>query len=352
MTAVGILGVGTYLPPEVRGNDWWPADVVAGWAAARKDNAPPRPATKGQERVLRAMATHAADPFQGAVVRRVLAPELPAIEMEFAAAEDALARADVDRSEIDLLMTYTAVPDYLINNSACVLHQRLGLGRGCMPIQLEATAFSFLAQLQLAETWIASGRARHALVVQSAVLSRLIRPEVPYSPLFGDGASAVVVGPVGGRGMIRSIHRADTAHPFMLVASPPGRRWYDDGASSLHSLDLPGSQRVFLRIADEAREAVVAVLDGTGHRPEDVTFFASHQGTPWVRTVAQEHAGLQHARTVDVFPETASLFAANIPFVLRTAEDRGLLASGDVAVLFGGGTGVVFGATLLQWGRA
>ena len=352
MTAVGILGVGTHLPPHVRGNDWWPAEVVAGWRAARGSSTPPRPTTEGQALVLRAMAAQAADPFQGAVARRVLADDAHAIDMEVAAAEDALTRAGIDRSEIDLLMTYTAVPDYLINNSACVLHQRLGLGRGCMPLQLEATAFSFLAQLQLAETWIASGRARHALVVQSTVLSRLIRVEDPYSPLFGDGASAVVVGPVGShRGMLRSVHRADTTHPYMLVASPPGRRWYDDGRAALHSLDLPGAQRVFLRIADEAKEAVDAVLDGTGHGVDDVTFFASHQGTPWVRAVSQEHAGLLHARTVDVFPHTASLFAANLPFVLRAAEDQGLLASGDLAILFGGGTGVVFGATLLRWGR-
>src|SRR2546430_10307930 len=35
MKNVGILGVGSYLPPTVRQNDWWPADVVEGWKARR-----------------------------------------------------------------------------------------------------------------------------------------------------------------------------------------------------------------------------------------------------------------------------------------------------------------------------
>lgn len=359
MTAIGILGVGTYLPPDVRTNAWWPADVVAGWTAARAaaraatSAAPPPALTDGQALVRRAMGAHADDPFQGAVTRHVLPADGSVVDMEVAAAEAALARAGVDRRDVDLLLTYAAVPDYLINNAACVLHQRLGLGRGCLPLQLEATAFSFLAQLQLAEAWMARGAARYALLVQSAALSRIIQPADPYSPLFGDGAAAVVLGPVdAGRGVIKSIHRADTAHPFMLVASPPGRRWYDDGRAYLHSLDLPGAQQVFLAIADEAKEAVDAVLAGTGHRVDDVAFFASHQGTPWVRAVSQQHAGLQRARTVDVFPQTGSLFAANIPFVLHAAEARGQLAPGDLVILFGGGTGVVFGATLLRWGRA
>ena len=32
---VGILAVGSYLPPTIRGNDWWPADVVDGWMKQR-----------------------------------------------------------------------------------------------------------------------------------------------------------------------------------------------------------------------------------------------------------------------------------------------------------------------------
>lgn len=34
-TNVGILGLGVYLPPEVRRNDWWPEAHVARWMEAR-----------------------------------------------------------------------------------------------------------------------------------------------------------------------------------------------------------------------------------------------------------------------------------------------------------------------------
>jgi 3-oxoacyl-[acyl-carrier-protein] synthase-3 len=349
---VGIWGVGRHLPPQIRTNDWWPAATVARWTAARAAaGPPPAPTTEGTARVLRAMREQAVDPFQGARERRVLADDRTAVDMEVAAAEDALARAGVDRGEIDLLLTHTQVPEHLVNNSACVLHQRLGLGPRCLPLQLEATAYTFLAQLELAELYLASGRARRALLVQSCALSRILDRDDLYSPVFGDGATAVVVGPVAGdRGVIRHVHRAETRHPHMLVAGAPGGRWYD-GRSVLHSLDLPGARDVFLAIADQAKEVVGAVLDGTGLAAADVGFFASHQGTPWVRAVAQELAGLSHARTVDTFPTTGTLFACNLPLVLREAEDGGLVGGGDLVVLFGGGTGVVYGATLVRWGR-
>src|SRR5262249_38814305 len=65
---VGILGIGTYLPPEVRTNDWWRQHVVDAWMAQRRAAAPP-PApenpTPGMLRVMEAMAKQAFDPFQG-----------------------------------------------------------------------------------------------------------------------------------------------------------------------------------------------------------------------------------------------------------------------------------------------
>ncbi|HTJ44949.1 MAG TPA: 3-oxoacyl-[acyl-carrier-protein] synthase III C-terminal domain-containing protein [Kofleriaceae bacterium] len=352
MTRVGILGVGVHLPSEIRTNAWWPAETVERWTQVRKAAPPPpAPKTEGTARVLRAMREEAGDPFQGAVERRVLAADRTSTDMEAEAAEDALRRAGIDRGAIDLLLTHTQVPELLVNNSACVLHHRLGLGARCLPLQLEATAYSFLAQLEYAELAIAAGRATYALLVQSCAMSRLIDRDDLYSPVFGDGATAVVVGPVADpRGVLHGVHRSATEHPHMLVAGTKDGAWYD-GKSVLHSRDLPGARDVFLAIADQAKEVCDAVIEGAHVRREEIRFFASHQGTPWVRKVAQELAGLSHARSIDAFPYTGTLFASNIPLILRSAEDEGLVSPDDLVVLFGGGTGVVYGATLVRWGR-
>jgi 3-oxoacyl-[acyl-carrier-protein] synthase-3 len=301
-------------------------------------------------RVLAAMAAHAFDPFLGVIERRVMPDGMTAADMETNAAERAITNAQIDRSEIDVLFTHTAVPEYLLSNTACALHRRLNLAPDCFTMQADASGYSFMMQLTLAEQMIATGRARNALLVQSAASSRLIDPEDPDSPSFGDGAAAVVVGTVQHGGLLAAVHRTDGSHPRALVASMRGGRWYDEGRIVLHRADPSATARIFLETADRAEEVVSAALREAGYAPSDVDFFAVHQGTPWLRKVTQESTGLTRARFVDTFATTGYLFSASLPLVLETAQRQGLLTSGDLVVMHGGGVGSTYGAIVLRWG--
>jgi 3-oxoacyl-[acyl-carrier-protein] synthase-3 len=350
---VGLLGVATYLPPIRRTNDWWPDATVQRWRQAPRRLPPlaegePTPA---MTRVLAAMAEQDFDPFQGVTERRVLPDEMSSLEMEVQAAQLAIERAGIDRREIDLLLTHTAVPDYLLSNTACVLHRELGLASACFTMQVEASGYSFLTQLTLAEQIIAAGRARYALLVQSCASSRLIDREDSESALHGDAAAAVVVGPASGGGVLATAHRTDGTQPRALVASVRDGRWYDGGRIHLHRADPRAAARIFLETADRAIEVVRAALNKAGVAPGKVDFFAVHQGTPWLRRVTQESIGLDRARSVDTFSTTGYLFGASIPLVLETAQRRSLLGRDDIVVMHGGGVGSTYGAIVMRWGE-
>lgn len=354
MTAgVGIMAIGAHLPEQVRPNTWWPPALVDRWMQARRAAPPlPTPATPNMARVMEAMARQAVDPFQGVLERRVLDPALQSVDMEVAAAEQALARAGIDRNEIDCLLIHTAVPDYLLSNTASVLHHRLGLHPRCFSMQAEAAGFSFVMQLTLAEQFIALGRARYVMCVQSCAASRLVDVEDPHSPLLGDGAAAVIVGKVPGAGLLASAVRTDGARPRVLVATVPGARWYDPGRVSLHRADPKQAIEQFLETADRAKEVIDDVLAQAEVAPEKIAFFGGHQGTPWLRQVIQDVTGLANARTVDVFATTGYMVAVSIPLVLETAMRTAMISPGDLVLVFGGGVGSAYGATLLRWGEA
>jgi 3-oxoacyl-[acyl-carrier-protein] synthase-3 len=351
---IGLLGVATYLPQETRRNDWWPAETVERWRTVRPPPSSPGELTPGMARVAAAMADQAVDPFGGVVERRVMPHGMTASDMEALAAERAIAHAQshagMDRQEIDILFTHTAVPEYLLSNTACVLHRALGLAPGCFTMQADGSGHSFLMQLTLAEHMIAAGRARYALLVQSSAASRLVDREDPHSPLLGDGAAAVVVGPAPRGGLLASAHRTDGSYPRALVASVPGGAWYDGGRIILHRAQPEATRRLFLETADRAYEVVTAALRDAGHAPDDVDFYAVHQGTPWLRRVTQDFIGLSRARCVDTFANTGYLFSASIPLVLETAQRQGMLNHGDLVVMQGGGVGSTYGATALRWG--
>jgi 3-oxoacyl-[acyl-carrier-protein] synthase-3 len=82
-----------------------------------------------------------------------------------------------------------------------------------------------------------------------------------------------------------------------------------------------------------------------------VSFYASHQGTSWLRAVTQEFAGLGHARSVDTFPWAASVMGVNVPLVLAAAVREGKLREGDLAVAFSGGLGETWSSVVIRWGR-
>jgi 3-oxoacyl-[acyl-carrier-protein] synthase-3 len=361
--SVGIHGIGLYLPSEVRTNDWWPESVVSSWRERRagqrsRELMSDRPAgdvvpvTDGVSKVLDALSVANTDPFNGVVERRVMPKGMLPSEMEIAAGKEALAKSEIDPEEIGLLLTHSYCPDVLNVPNACTVHRELGLSTNCLSLATDGACNSFLQQLTLAEQMIASGRTRYALLVQSSASSRLVHKEDPSSIWFGDAATAVVVGPVSeGKGVLGSAHRTDGTLSRTIMCGIPGKHWYDEGQCVLYVGDAREGRRMILTIADLASDVTRDVLAQAGLEPGDVRFYASHQGTSWLRAITQEHVGLRNARSVDTFSWTASLVACNIPAMLALGAKEGLLRDGDPALLFSGGSGITWSAIVLRWGK-
>ncbi len=353
-TNVGILGLGVYLPPEIRRNDWWPAEAVARWMSERRaapKPPPPDQLTEGARRVIRAMAEQALDPFRFAVERRVMPGGMGVLDMEEQAARAALAQAGVEPGSIDLLLTYTLVPDDLLASPASKLHHRLGLPRSCFALHTDASSHAFLMQLTLAEVMIRAGHARRALLVQSCVPSRLLDMSDAISPTFGDAATAAVVGPVSsGRGIEASVSYTDGSNPRALVVSVPGGACYDRGRAVLHEGDPSQAQQLFLGAPDAFKESVDEVLARAARAHREIDFFCVHQGAPWLRRLVQEYVGLPAARSVETFATMGYVFGSTLPAALALAQETRALGDGDLVMLVAGGPGATYGATVLRWG--
>jgi 3-oxoacyl-[acyl-carrier-protein] synthase-3 len=354
---VGIHGVGVFLPEHVRDNSWWPKTTVAAWrdqdttAMVSAGRAPAKPASDGMARAMAELAALADDPFRGAQQRRVADPEVTALAIETEAARRALVAARVDHEAIGAVLTYSFCPDYINAPNAPALQAALGLPRRCLCIEANATCNSFLVQLTLAQGLIQSGLVRFALLVQSSAVTRQIDPREPSSPWTGDGATAVVVGPVAkGRGILGQAHRVDGVEHRALLWGIPGSRWYEDGRPTHYSEDREAAKRMPLLFPDRAAEALGAALADAGVAALDVEFFACHQPGPWTQRVARDVAGLTNARTIDTFASVGTLSAANVPLTIGLAQERGELRAGDLVAMFSLGSGVTYCATILRWG--
>lgn len=358
---VGVHGIGVYLPPVIRANDWWPPAVVDGWRSrmsatravlGKSGDAESVTPTPGARRVLAAIEEAGDDVYQGSSERRIMPDGMHSSDMEIEAARDAIATSGADPSEIGLVLGHSHCPDYIGTPDACTAHRALGLPANCITLSADGSFNSFLLQLSLAQGMIASGAVKLALLLQSSASSRLVQPDDPSSLVFGDAATAVIVGKVGpGKGILGSSHHTDGSLDRTVVCGVPGKRWYEEGRDRLYIEDMQQSRRMILTLAECAEVAVGQALAEAGLSPSDIGYFASHQGTSWLHRVAKEHVGLGHARSVETFRQTASVGSCNVPLTLRHGMEKGLLADGDAAVLFSGGSGITWSSVVLRWGR-
>lgn len=272
-------------------------------------------------------------------------------DMEALAARDAISRAGIDPGQIDLVLTHSVVPDYLSTNTAATTHAKLGLSRRCFSLSVEAASNSFLLQLSLADAMIQSRRANYALLVQSCAASRLLPYEEAYSTMFGDGATAVIVGPSQTGAILGVDHRTDSDSWGVLVTGHKSGPWHESGKPILYSANLPGVHQTMLASSETAAETVEASLDTAGLQASDIDFYAGHQATCWLRETTLAALELHNARSLDTFPWTGSLFASNIPLVLATAEKEALLKAGDRVLMFSPGSGGTASSTIVRWGR-
>lgn len=349
--SVGILGIASYLPDEVRTNDWWSPSLVSQWRNSRAPGREaPVPRTEGERLVLDAVVREKEDPFRGVRERRVLGADRLSSEMEISAAKEAIRRSGIATNEIDLLLCYSMCPDDLTLPNAFVIHEALGLKSSCFTTGIEATCNSFLMQLALAEAMIRSGGARRALLVQSCGISSLLEPEDPQSVWFGDAAGAAVLGPSDeGTGILATVHSTTSDLRCAVVTGVPGKRWYDEGRSVFYAKDRGAAYQILLRAADSARTVISGALAKAGVEASQVDFFACHQGQGWMRSVTQEYLGLVNARHLDTYAWTGNIGAANLPVILAGASNERMIRSGDLVLLFGGGAGVNVSATVVRW---
>lgn len=358
---VGIIGIGVHLPPTIRDNSHWSKEAVQGFSRKEGDIAAPSRKTfeeltssRFAKIAFEELAKWKDDPFHGARERRVAAEGVLSSDIEYAAAKAALDDAALKPEDVGLLLLQSTVPDWpSLSTNPAILHHRLGLPRSCPGINTDAKCDGILFQLQLASSVIMAGGAKHALLVQSTLWSRLLDYEHPSSTLFGDAASAVVLGPVSpDRGILSIQNFMDGRYSGIAVLAPPDNApWYQGtGRLTPKTLDHARMKEVPLLTGDLASHAIGEVLKEAGLRPEDVDLFLCHQPISSFNAISRRSAGLDHVKTVDTFRQLGAISSCVVPVNLSIARKDNMVSDGDVAIFFMTGSGLSWGAAAVRLG--
>ncbi|MDQ1558375.1 MAG: 3-oxoacyl-[acyl-carrier-protein] synthase [Pyrinomonadaceae bacterium] len=269
------------------------------------------------------------------------------------AAQQAIERARIDPSEIDLLICATVTPDQILPSTGCLIQAELGAHRAAA-FDLAAACSGFLYGLTLANQMIRGGQARYALVIGAEVLTRYVDyTDRSTCVIFGDGAGAALVGASDGdeRGILGTRIRSDGRYAEQLYAPGGGTRLgitADNVNTGQHYFRMKGNElfKVAVRsMADVSRE----VLEEVGYKGEDVKLFIPHQANQRITDAVANNLKVDSGIVYSNIAMHGNTSSASIPIALDECVEQGRISEGDLVLLASFGGGVTWGAVLMRW---
>jgi 3-oxoacyl-[acyl-carrier-protein] synthase-3 len=339
---VGVTGIGTYVP----------TDTVSGSEIAAESGVP-------EDVVVEKM---------GVREKRVCPPDDDHVtDMCVAAAREALADAEADPGDLDLVLYHgSEYKDHVVWSAAAAIADRLGADAAYATESYTLCAGAPVALRQVKAQLAADPGLDRALLVSASREEDLVdygNERSSFMFNFGSGAAASVVETLPASADPRALVRKsaavtdgsfsdDVVMPAGGSVQPPTHGTVDAG---LHTLDVPDPDGMKERLGAVSLETFLTVADDalarSGYGREDLDFVAV------VHMKRSFHEHLLDALGVD--PETDAFYldeyghvqSVDQTLAVREGLDRGHVGPGDVVLYLAAGTGYTWAATVLDWRR-
>ena len=287
--------------------------------------------------------------------RHIADPDMATSDMAVEAARCALAQCGTDPAEIQTVIVCTVTPDHLFPSTACLVQNRLGV-KHAWGFDLIAACCSFVYGLNVGANLVASGANRKVLVIGSDTMSRIIDyTDRATCVLFGDGAGAVLLEPVGegeeSFGLIDFMGEIDGSGAEFLRMPAGGSRMppsHETVDKRLHYVKQDG-QQVFKYAVRNMFEISRDLLARNGLTGEDVAIMIPHQANLRIINAVADRLGIDPKKVMINIQNYGNTTAGTIPLATRDAIAEGRLKKGDIVLFAAVGAGYTVGASLWRW---
>ncbi len=282
------------------------------------------------------------------------------------AAKQALDRAGLEISDIDLILAATLTPDYYFPGIGVMIQHKLGAP--CIPaIDLRGQCSGFTWGISTADAFIRSGAYKRVLVIGAELQSRVIEYSTRgrnVSVIFGDGAGALIVkqdegetptAKNGRRGVIDSLMGSDGSGAELLAVTRPGVSAKNETFLSVEEaqekayLPYMNGRQVFKHAVTRMLEACGTLCRRNGMKTSEIDLVIPHQANLRINEMVREKMGLPPEKVFNNIQKYGNTTAATIPLAMYEAEEQGRLKKGDLLMTVAFGSGFTWGANLIRW---
>lgn len=265
-------------------------------------------------------------------------------ELAMYASLEAINKAKINPSEIDLIIFCTITPDKLCPSTACNL-QKLIKADNAASFDLVSACSGFIFGLSTAYQYIATGMYETVLVVGADILSKYTNYEDPSTCiLFGDGAGAVIV------------RRSDENSflDFKLKTESNINDLIHIPSTGTEISDLPPfltmkGKEVFKWAVNTVPDIIFDSISKLNLTIDDIDYFLLHQANNRITESIRKKLDINTSKFPSNIETHGNTSAASVPILLSQSIDSGLIKKGNKILLAGFGAGISSATCILEW---
>lgn len=266
------------------------------------------------------------------------------------AAEDLIAKRNLDPKEIDLVIFATATPDLPVAATAAYTASKIG-AVNAFSYDLQAACSSFLYGMSTAASYIESGRYKKVLVIGADKMSSIIDyTDRTTCIIFGDGGGAALFEPnYEGLGLQDEYLRTDgIGREFLKIEAggslvPPTE---ETVAKKLHFVRQDG-KTVFKYAVSNMADASTKILERNNLTGNDVDWLIAHQANKRIIDATAKRMELDDNKVLMNIQRYGNTTSATLPLLLHDYEKQ--LKKGDNIVFASFGGGFTWGSIYFKW---
>jgi 3-oxoacyl-[acyl-carrier-protein] synthase-3 len=267
------------------------------------------------------------------------------------AALRALACADLDSTDLDLVICATTTPDHFLPPTACLVQERLG-ARHAGAFDLNAACTGFLYALVVGSQFIQAGTCDRVLVVGGETLTRFVNwKDRNTCVLFGDGAGAVILEATDQEGGVLSSvlgSRGDLEHLLAIEAGGAAKPTTPESLLAGEQYITMRGNEVFKVAVRSMTQAAAEVLARADLAISDIRMVIPHQANERILKATQETLGLPWEKFFVNLHRYGNTAAASIPIALSEFLASTAVDPGDDLLFVAFGAGFTWGAAAVR----
>jgi 3-oxoacyl-[acyl-carrier-protein] synthase-3 len=226
---------------------------------------------------------------------------------------------------------------------ACHVQNSLKISRPIPAFDISAACSGFIYAMDIAKQYIATGVAKHIMVVGSESMSRAVDwDDRATCILFGDGAGAVVLSAGDAPGILGSVLHA--AHDQDSLLTYPNKS--EDGKRAL--IGMRGNE-VFKLAVNIMNNIVDEVLVASNLQQSDINWLVPHQANIRIIQAIAKKLAMPMSRVIVTIEHQGNTSAASIPLALDFSVREKRIKRGDVLLLEAFGGGMTWGAMVVRY---